>query len=629
MPPGRNPAAHAVSRWKPTDGAPAGVGLGVAGLPVPARRTPRLRPRPYPSGVGRQALERDQSPHSGTAEWERRGHPGPTNRGEGDWRRVNVISTARASAGWPRDDRWNRQDGGVGATSEDSREQARAAEDLPDGRSRRVRGAAQRARRSALTAARGLGHTTVAGARAVGRGGRTAATRFRDYTNSRGAGATGLGRLTQLHASQSAGDAVLALALAGTIFYSPTSGQARSQVGFFLLLTMVPFVLLAPLIGPLLDRFRHGRRWAIGTTLAVRAFLSWVVADLLREESNWLFPAALTILVASRAYTVSRAAGVPRLLPAGTTLVEANSRMSMAGVVGAVLGGGLGGLAMLAGPAWALRLAFVVYAFGTVQAIRLPARVDSAAGEIQPEDTAPLPVAELPRADHGKASERPAVHEYEPLVVDAFGPVGRLRRRARAIPWPVRHALWSTGGTRILTGFLITFLPFLAKEQPLSGLRPELVLGIVLAGSGFGNALGNVVAARLEDVVKDHRPERVAMISVLAALLAAVAAAVWYDLWSLALVGIVQGVAAQVAKLCFDALVQRDIPEHVRASVFAWSETVLQMQWVLGGALGIVLPLQPHLGFGVAAVGLVLTIVLAARTRRLESRPARRVRPAH
>lgn len=465
-----------------------------------------------------------------------------------------------------------------------------------------------------------MGQATVASARAVGRGGRFATTRFRDFTNSRGAGATGLGRLTQLHASHTAGDAILAIALAGTIFYSPTTAQARSEVAFFLLLTMIPFVLLAPLIGPLLDRFRHGRRWAIGTTMATRGFLSWVIADLLRDDSNWLFPAALTILVASRAYTVSRAAVVPRLLPAGTTLVGANSRMSMAGVIGAVLGGGLGGLAMLAGPDWALRLAFVVFVFGTVQAIRLPVRVDSSAGEAHPEDTAPLPVAEL-RAALGKPARRPTGHEHEPLTVDSLGPLGRLRRRTWAIPWPVRHALWSTGGTRILTGFLITFLPFLVKDQPLDGLRPELVLGLVLAASGIGNALGNVLASALEDVVKDHRPERVAMISVLAALLTAVAAAVWFGLWSLVLVGFVQGVSAQVAKLCFDALVQRDSPENVRASVFAWSETLLQMQWVLGGALGIVLPLNPHLGFGVAAAGLVATILLAARSRTAGPRP--------
>ena len=70
---------------------------------------------------------------------------------------------------------------------------------------------------------------------------------------------------------------------------------------------MAPFALLAPFIGPLLDRFRHGRRWAIGTTLALRAFLCWVLAGAVANHSPWLFPAALGCLVASKAYGVTRA----------------------------------------------------------------------------------------------------------------------------------------------------------------------------------------------------------------------------------------------------------------------------------------------------------------------------------
>ena len=103
---------------------------------------------------------------------------------------------------------------------------------------------------------------------------------------------SGLARLAELHAVNVAADVALTVSLAGTVFALPTD-EARGKVALFLVLTMAPFVLLAPLIGPLLDRFSHGRRWAIGTTLALRAFLSWVLVTAIVDDTAWLFPVAL------------------------------------------------------------------------------------------------------------------------------------------------------------------------------------------------------------------------------------------------------------------------------------------------------------------------------------------------
>jgi MFS family permease len=187
------------------------------------------------------------------------------------------------------------------------------------------------------------------------------------------------------------------------------------------------------------------------------------------------------------------------------------------------------------------------------------------------------------------------------------------------------HAMWSTGGTRVLTGFLILFMAFLAKEHPIDGIRGEVVLAIIAVAIGIGNGLGSVVG----NVVRDQRPERIAMLSVLAATVCCIATGIWYGVWTLALLGFVQGLSAQLSKLCFDALVQREVPENVRTSVFAWSETMLQVLWVVGGALGIVLPLNPYVGFPVCAVVLVWTVAMAARQRRRATPTARpRARPA-
>ena len=135
-------------------------------------------------------------------------------------------------------------------------------------------------------------------------------------SEAQGAGESGLRRLIQMHVFNTAGDTAVAISLAGSLFFPVPSGEARDQVALFLGLTMLPFAIVAPLIGPFLDRFAHGRRWAIGATMAFRAFLCWLLAGAVADDSPWVFPAALGVLVSSKAYGVTRAAAVPRLLPA-------------------------------------------------------------------------------------------------------------------------------------------------------------------------------------------------------------------------------------------------------------------------------------------------------------------------
>ena len=464
------------------------------------------------------------------------------------------------------------------------------------------RRAASALRHGASATGRAVGRGTVAGARLAGRGSKAGARRARAYTNSSGAGETGLARVIELHFVNLAGDAALTVSLAGTIFAIPTD-EARGQVAQFLLLTMAPFALLAPFIGPLLDRFRHGRRWAMGTTLALRAFLCWVLASAVANDSPWLFPAALGCLVASKAYGVTRASAVPRLLPPGFSLVNANSRNALAGVAGMAVGGGLAGAAAQVGPEWSLRLAFLIYVVGTVLAIRLPARVDSSIGELDIEDTGPV-------------AGRPSGEGRTRLLQ-------RLHARVSALPTPVLVALTSAVGARLLTGFLTLFMAFLMREHPIPGHSGTLVLGLVVAAAGAGNALGTVVG----NTLRRHRPDLIIAVALIADVVAALLAAVFYSLATLLLLGLVAGLAAQLIKLSSDAVVQRDIDERVRTRVFAWSETVLQMAWVIGGGIGISLPLVPQLGFGVIAGLLVVVLVAAVRIRmtRRYSHPA----PAH
>ena len=426
---------------------------------------------------------------------------------------------------------------------------------------------------------RALGRTVRATARATATGGRRSSAAFQAFARRDGADASGLTRFIEMHTVQVAADSALTVSLAGTVFAMPT-GQARGAVALFLLLTMAPFVLLAPFVGPILDRFRHGRRWAIGATLALRGFLCWVLAGAVTTESAWVFPLALACLVASRAYAVARASAIPRLLPDGMDLVTANSRIMIAGLIGMGIGGGLAGLLSRGGAEWSLRLAFAIYVVATVLSIRLPAQVDTAV------------TAETPRI-------RPPLRSL---------PEERLRH----LPHRVLHALIIMGGARFLVGFLTLYLIFLTRENPIPGWSTPVLIGAAVVAAGLGNILGSL----LGNTKVAPPPTPTLVLLGIAGVVSAIFAAFFYALWSLLLVSFVGGVYTQLGKLCLDSIIQAEVPESRHSRVFA----TLQLTWVAGGALAIVLPLEPTIGFGVTAFCLVISFVGAVRLRAQGSR---------
>ena len=317
----------------------------------------------------------------------------------------------------------------------------------------RVRAAGRGAARAAAASGRGArraGAWSARGARRAAVATGTAAgftfRQTRRATRAEGAGQSGLSRLIELHAFNAAGDAAVAISLAGTLFFQVPTDQARGQVALFLGLTMLPFAIVAPLIGPFLDRFRHGRRWAIGATMAIRAASSagcWPTPW--PTESPALFLAALG--VPGRVEGVRRHP-CRRRAPAAAPSSSAWSRPTP-------------GSRWPAWPArpsrrrwrsarrtfgaeWSLRYAFAVFVVGTILAILLPARVDNPAGDREP------------------------------------GMAGGRRPRP-GVPRTVVLGLRSNAGLRLLSGFLTMFMAFLLRYEPFPGWedRTGLLLGLV------------------------------------------------------------------------------------------------------------------------------------------------------
>ncbi|MEX2984646.1 MFS transporter [Streptomyces sp. C36] len=415
-----------------------------------------------------------------------------------------------------------------------------------------------------------------------------AARGVRRATHAHGAGESGLGKLIELHAVNSAGDMMITIALASTVFFSVPTDQARGRVALYLAVTMAPFTLLAPVIGPLLDRIPHGRRAAMAGSMLTRALLALMMSGAVASGGLELYPAALGVLVASKAYGVVRSAVVPRLLPPRIALVKANSRVTLGGLlatgVAAPLGAGLHQL----GPAYPLYGACAVFAFGTYLSLSLPHKVDSAKGEARARLTADGPARQPAR--RRKAGRRP-------------------RPGLRTVGSSVLHGLQANSSLRMLSGFLTFFLAFLLRVHPLGGLSPAFSLGVVAIAAGAGNALGTAIGALL----RSRGPEKMIALVLTAALGTTIVAAVLYSAFFVVVVAAVAGISQALGKQSLDALIQRDVPEEVRTSAFARSETLLQMCWVVGGAIGILLPLNGVVGMSVAAGFLALGAATAVR----------------
>ena len=475
----------------------------------------------------------------------------------------------------------------------------------------RPRGADPADRRSGGTRAAG---GVVRAVRAVGtgtvRGSRWLARSVRAIRDRGAAGEVGMIRLLDLHAASCAGDTLVAIGLAGTIFFSAPLGEARGKVALYLLVTMVPFALLAPVVGPLLDHFRHGRRYALAATMLGRAFLTWLISDHIGDFG--LYPAAFGVLVLSRSYGVARSAAVPRLLPARLGLSEAGARASVYGTLAGAAVAPLGAAAFTFGAQWPLRVASVIFLVGMVVALRLPPRADS-----EPPQT-------LPRIVH--LLRRPANGEK---VLS-----GRL----------VLAALAGSASLRALYGFLLLFLAFSVKAGDLDTrflalrLGPEAALGLV----GAALATGTFLATAVGTALRIRRPLTVqaAVLVVTAAL--AVLATLRFTLPTVTVLCLGAAIASGLAKLSVDASIQERVPEHVRTSAFAHAETLLMLAWVAGGAVGLI-PFDGRVGVGVAAAATVLAaaraILAAVRLRRERlmgthtppadaAQPGRRPRPA-
>ncbi|HEY4332534.1 MAG TPA: hypothetical protein VGM78_08195, partial [Ilumatobacteraceae bacterium] len=147
-------------------------------------------------------------------------------------------------------------------------------------------------------------------------------------------------RLARVQAVSAAGDGCLAVALAVTLFLGLSPTAARPKVLLFLLITFVPFLVIAPLIGPFIDRMAGGRRLLMQLVAAARAIVMLLMAMHIGTKSHTdvlVYPIAFAALVLQKTQGICKSALVPSVVRNEADLVEANSKLGLiAGVFGFV-----------------------------------------------------------------------------------------------------------------------------------------------------------------------------------------------------------------------------------------------------------------------------------------------------
>jgi hypothetical protein len=354
-------------------------------------------------------------------------------------------------------------------------------------------------------------------------------------------------RLSITHAAMMGGDAAMIVALADSLFFNIDPSAARGRVLLFLVVSFAPFLVIAPLIGPVIDRVAGGRRAVIQAVAASRVVISLLMA--MAIDNLALFPLVFAALVLQKTYLVSKQALVPSVVRSERDLVEANSKLGLiAGLTGfvAVIPAAILQLISDEGVA-TLVFAALLFGVGLASATRLPADVVAA----EPADRA------------------------ERIQLHSLGL--QLAEMAMVL-------------LRASVGFLFFHLAFWLRTQTAGTAWFAVAVGLSALGAMAGNAIG----PRLRRVLREETMLLAALaLSAVAGFLAALLGGVPAGV----MLACVLNLSAAVGRLAFESLVQRDAPQANRGRAFARFETRFQLGWVIAGLIPVLITIPGPLGF--------------------------------
>jgi hypothetical protein len=358
-------------------------------------------------------------------------------------------------------------------------------------------------------------------------------------------------------AANVAGDTLVAVGLAGTLFFDVPTAEARGKVALYLALTLAPFAIVAPVLGALFSRFPGAYRGTLTVASILRAVTA-VVMIAVGLSTLWLFPLAFAMLVFSRLFGISKSALLPVALPEPTQLVSANALLARIGIYSGAVVLPLGAVAAMIDPAVSLGVSVLFFGMAAFTGLGLPDPRD--AGETPPETQ---------------------WYDFQ------------VRRRAPARV--LRISRWATAGVRLLNGFLLALLAFEFRDAEAGALD----FGALIAAAGAGYGLASFFSPLLERRLSEE-PMVVAALAVEAA--AAFIAGQFFGLAAAAVLAGAAGLAWGTAKFAFDGLLQSRIHPDQRGMAFTRAETLFQLAWVVGAIVPVAVAIDAEVGLAAAGV---------------------------
>lgn len=372
-------------------------------------------------------------------------------------------------------------------------------------------------------------------------------------------------RLFAVRLVSQCGDGMFQIGLATLFFFAPERLTTAADVAAAFAVLLLPFTVVGPFAGPLLDRWRRRQVLLLGN--ATRLGLTLVLAALMVTVGVGpaVYVLALVTLGINRFLLAALSAALPRVVPR-EQLLMANTLTPTLGAVSAVVGAGLGlaiGFLVPAGPLEdGVVLAAAALLFGGASALAL----------------------RLGRDQLGPVQRRRRLRE------DLAATAAELRdgaRRLVALRTPA-HALAVMGVHRFLYGVNFIALILISRNllsDPADAAAGLATFGLLTSISFAGNGLGILLTP-----LAHERMTPAAWVTVCLGLGAAsqVVLATTPAFGVVAAAAVVLGLSVQGAKIAVDTIVQRDTDDGVRGRAFALYDVLYNAAFVGAGALAAV-----------------------------------------